>query len=58
MEGKASISGKGPDHARCGRQEPNDRTPGKGDYDGYHHGRSSFGLDSVIEDLNEREAGG
>ena len=58
MEGKTSISGKRPDHARCGREEPNDRTPGEGNYDRSHHRRSCFGFDSVVEDLNEREAGG
>lgn len=55
MKGKTSIPSKRPDHARCGGEEPDDRTPGKGDYDRSHHRRSSFRLDSVIEDLDERE---
>ena len=33
VEGETSVSGKGPDHARCGGEEPDDCTPGEGDYD-------------------------
>ena len=58
MERKTPISGERPYHARCRGEESDDRTPCKGDYDRNHHRRPGFGFDSIIEDLNEWEAGG
>ena len=58
VERKAPIPSKRPNHTRCRREEPNDRTPGKSDYDGSHHRRSAFGLYPIIEDLDEGKTGG
>ena len=58
VEWKAPIPSKRPNHTRCRGEEPDDRTPGKSDYDGSHHRRSSLGTYSIIEDLDERETGG
>ena len=57
MERKTPISGERPYHARCRGEEPDDRTPGKGDYDRNHYRCPGFGFDSIIEYLNEWEAG-
>ena len=58
MERKTPISCERPYHTRCGGEEPDDRTPGESDYDRNHHCSSGFRFDSIVEHLNEREAGG
>ena len=57
MQWKAAITGKRPDHARCCGEEPDDRTPDKGEYNRNHDRRSGFGFDAVVENLDEWEAG-
>ena len=58
MKGETTISGKGPDHAGRGCEEADDGTPCESDYYRHHDRSSGFRFDSVVEDLDEGEAGG